>query len=171
MKVHDSMERDTLSPEPKAAEETGNARRRFLKNAIAAISLLTGAAVAAVAAISLLPKGKGRRREKLVALTEEENAPRRGAREIPYTFSEGGRTVQGKTILVQAPEGLIALSPSCTHFGCFVVWQEDSKEFHCPCHGGRYDMTGRNIDGPPPGPLARFPLERKDGTIYITVPL
>jgi Rieske Fe-S protein len=37
----------------------------------------------------------------------------------------------------------------------------------CPCHGGRYDLSGRNISGPPPAPLTRFPVTIQDGTAFI----
>ncbi|RME66309.1 MAG: hypothetical protein D6778_04940 [Nitrospirae bacterium] len=54
---------------------------------------------------------------------------------------------------------LYALSPVCTHLGCLVNWNYLKGEFQCPCHGGRYDIKGRVIGGPPPRPLTRLPLK------------
>ena len=145
-------------------------RRSFLKRAINGLAVLAGTAMAAVALLSLSPRCRESGREELVLLGDEDDAPRRGAREMPYSYEKVGRTVTGRVLLVQSPEGLIALSPSCTHLGCFVVWREEEKEFACPCHGGRYDSTGRNISGPPPAPLSRFAIERREGKLYVRMP-
>lgn len=46
-----------------------------------------------------------------------------------------------------------ALSATCTHLGCQVGWDAETKKFKCPCHGGVYDLTGKVLSGPPPRPL------------------
>lgn len=51
---------------------------------------------------------------------------------------------------------ILALSPVCTHLGCIVKWKEKEKEFLCPCHGGRFDVKGAVLGGPPPNPLPSF---------------
>ena len=55
-----------------------------------------------------------------------------------------------------------ALSPVCTHLGCMVRWDKIKQEFHCPCHGGKYNMFGQVIAGPPPAPLTSLPVRRSD---------
>jgi nitrite reductase/ring-hydroxylating ferredoxin subunit len=60
-----------------------------------------------------------------------------------------------------------------SHLGCIVTWDEEKKIFQCPCHDGRYDMEGRVISGPPPGPLKRHKTKIEDGKIFLateTVP-
>lgn len=49
--------------------------------------------------------------------------------------------------------GVEAVHGRCTHAGCRVAL--DGRAFVCPCHGGRYDLEGRPIAGPPPDPLPR----------------
>ena len=49
-----------------------------------------------------------------------------------------------------------AFSATCTHLDCIVGFQKDKSRLFCNCHGGAYDLTGRNISGPPPRPLAAF---------------
>jgi Rieske Fe-S protein len=49
-----------------------------------------------------------------------------------------------------------ALSATCTHLGCQVRWEADSKRFRCPCHGGVYDAQGHVVSGPPPRSLDRI---------------
>lgn len=72
-----------------------------------------------------------------------------------YAFMDGG---QAK-----------AISNTCTHLGCPAGWNADKNEFHCPCHGGVYDKTGKNIGGPPPAPLPAFTAKIENGDLYIEV--
>jgi menaquinol-cytochrome c reductase iron-sulfur subunit len=51
---------------------------------------------------------------------------------------------------------LLALSNTCTHMQCNVHWDDGRGQFLCPCHGGLYDMQGRNTGGPPPSPLPQW---------------
>ena len=55
----------------------------------------------------------------------------------------------------------------CTHMQCPVHWDDTIKQFLCPCHGGLYDISGKNVGGPPPKPLPQY-VHRIDGTtLYI----
>lgn len=65
------------------------------------------------------------------------------------------------------PDQPIVLSATCTHLGCTVRWDDQKREFACPCHGGRFDAEGKVIGGPPPRGLANLPAEIRDGDIYV----
>jgi Rieske Fe-S protein len=52
-----------------------------------------------------------------------------------------------------------AFSATCTHLACIVEFQKKQKRIWCNCHGGEYDLTGRNIGGPPPKPLTPFKVD------------
>lgn len=146
-------------------------KRSFLKGAINALGAFIALSIAAAGVATLLPAARGRRKEEFVPVADEDDAPRRGAREYTYTVEKDGRKREGRVLLVLSPEGLIALSPACTHLGCSVAWHRGKNEFLCPCHGGRYDISGRNIDGPPPAPLRRFPIAIRGGKVHIQVPV
>jgi len=49
-----------------------------------------------------------------------------------------------------------AFSATCTHLDCIVGFQKDRSRIFCNCHGGVYDLNGRNVSGPPPRPLTAF---------------
>lgn len=60
-------------------------------------------------------------------------------------------------ILVRAAdEKFYAFAATCTHLDCIVGYQKEQNRMWCNCHGGAYDMTGRNVAGPPPRPLAPY---------------
>ena len=44
--------------------------------------------------------------------------------------------------------GIHALSPTCTHVGCEVKWNNAELTWDCPCHGARYSYDGRVMNGP-----------------------
>ena len=49
-----------------------------------------------------------------------------------------------------------AFSATCTHLNCTVQYRADVKRIWCACHNGHFDLTGRNIAGPPPAPLESY---------------
>ncbi len=70
-------------------------------------------------------------------------------------------------------EDFVALSSTCPHLGCQVYWQNDKSRFFCPCHNGTFDAEGAATGGPPKEAnqfLARYPLEIRDGLLFIEVP-
>lgn len=50
---------------------------------------------------------------------------------------------------------LHALSPVCRHLGCDVAWNAAERTWDCPCHGSRYGIDGRVLNGPATEPLER----------------
>ena len=73
-------------------------------------------------------------------------------------------------ILVRLSEtDFAAYSQSCTHLMCPVNYQHEKKQFYCPCHEGYFSAEdGRVLAGPPPRPLPRYPVELRNGEIWIT---
>lgn len=72
-------------------------------------------------------------------------------------------TVEGQKVAVyKSPEGILhTLSPVCTHMNCLVGWNPTEKSWDCPCHGGRFDATGKVLNGPPVVDLAPVDLARE----------
>lgn len=72
-------------------------------------------------------------------------------------------------IIIKTQAGdLKAFSASCTHLDCIVQYDPNSKLIVCACHNGKYDLTGKNIAGPPPRPLEEFTVNVKGDDITVT---
>lgn len=53
---------------------------------------------------------------------------------------------------------ITALSPVCTHAGCIVNFNAAERSWDCPCHGGRFDTSGKVIAGPPQKALEQLDI-------------
>ena len=57
---------------------------------------------------------------------------------------------------------LFAVDIRCPHRGCELTWNDDEKSWDCPCHGSRFDYTGRRLSEPAKAalkPCEDFPQE------------
>ena len=72
-------------------------------------------------------------------------------------------------ILIKTDEGNFkAFSATCTHLDCIVQYKNDTKQIWCACHNGTYDLSGRNVSGPPPRPLEEYEVKIIKDEIVIT---
>jgi Rieske Fe-S protein len=63
----------------------------------------------------------------------------------------------------------VAMSNICTHLGCRVRWNDDQRQFFCPCHNASFDQAGEVVEGPPPKPLDRYEVKVEEDQLYIKV--
>jgi len=66
---------------------------------------------------------------------------------------------------------LSVVSAKCTHRGCEVGWNKDSRQFVCPCHGAAFAAGGKNLHGTTRRPeealpaLPFLPVVQKKGQV------
>ncbi len=72
-------------------------------------------------------------------------------------------------LLIRTAEGEYkALSATCTHLGCTVQYKSDQRRIWCACHNGQFDLSGRNIAGPPPRPLEAFEVHKQGEDLVVS---
>jgi cytochrome b6-f complex iron-sulfur subunit len=144
-------------------------RREFIKKAVYGAFVLLGLGFL-VPAVKLFTPVNSRDKELVFfPLIAEDELPRAGVKKAELAVTVSGKEKKTRVFLVFSPEGPAVFSATCSHLGCLVNYNKEKHEFVCPCHGGRYDLAGRNIAGPPPAPLMRFPIKMQDGMVFVGV--
>jgi len=144
-----------------AENRTPTGRRRFL-NAVWAFFGLIAAAEFGWVGLSFLNSRKERNRP-----VETERVVTAGPLE---RFKPGTVTAipNGGFYLARLEDGgFLALSRTCTHLGCSIPWNEEKKQFICPCHGSTFDLTGEVLTAPAPRPLDIYPTRIENGVVKV----
>jgi len=72
-------------------------------------------------------------------------------------------------ILIRLPSGeWRAFSAVCTHLQCTVQYRSDLEQIWCPCHNGHFDLSGKNVSGPPPAPLEAYDAIVKGDDVVVS---
>jgi Rieske Fe-S protein len=72
-------------------------------------------------------------------------------------------------IVIRTPEGVVkAFTAVCTHLQCTVHYRPTYHDIFCPCHGGRYNLNGVPVAGPPPRPLTEYVVHERGGDIIVS---
>ncbi len=89
--------------------------------------------------------------------------------EIPPNSGKIFRFGSKPGIIIHNQQGeYVAFSAICTHLDCTVQYRSDFKHIWCACHNGHFDLTGKNISGPPPRPLEAYKVDIRDEDIVVT---
>ena len=149
-------------------------RRQFFARVVKTIQAAIGGTLGVVLGGSIVSPSLMRREERWLPAGSlsglADNAPTpialRVVREDGYSQIVERRVV----FLVKTGESSVtALDPTCTHLGCRVSWDAETRELKCPCHGGVYDHLGGVKAGPPPTPLSRLSTRVDGDKVFIQV--
>jgi cytochrome b6-f complex iron-sulfur subunit len=134
--------------------ETPLSRRRFLGKAALGCAAGAGALAAAAALRSVVPSLT--RTQKVFSVGQLTDFPINTFTLLP----------EHKVFILRDHEGVRAVSAVCTHLGCVLKRFED--EFRCPCHGSRFENSGRVLSGPAPSSLPWFRVDlAPDGQLRV----
>ena len=61
-----------------------------------------------------------------------------------------------------------AFAATCTHLNCTVQYRPDEQIILCACHRGMFDLTGKNIAGPPPRPLEAYAVRVQGQDVVVS---
>jgi Rieske Fe-S protein len=137
-------------------------RRRFLNWMMGTSAACLAVAVLYPVIRYLIPPEAGESAASSVALDIRPDAVRPNSGQI---FKFGNRP----GILVRTSSGeLRAFSATCTHLNCIVQYREDLGHIWCACHNGHFDLTGVNVQGPPPRPLERYEVNIRGDQIVVS---
>ncbi|MFJ9781221.1 Rieske (2Fe-2S) protein [Amycolatopsis sp. NPDC101161] len=140
-------------------------RRRVVRTAgIAAASLAAGVGIDRLVRAPATPQQQQEPGEwRTVAASKD--VPEGGLREFELD------TVTG--FVQRTPEGLRAVSSTCTHLGCRLRLANPERQLVCPCHGATFALTGEIVRYDLPveiPPLPVFEAREQDGDIQIYTP-
>lgn len=152
---------EVVEGEEKNYQSTALPRRKFV-NLLLGGGLLTtlGAIFAPIINFVIPPKVQESTQSSVVAAK---------VGELPLNSGKIFRFGSKPGILVrtQADE-YVAFTAICTHLQCTVQYRPDFKHIWCACHNGHFDLTGKNIAGPPPRPLEAYKVDIRDEDIVVT---
>jgi cytochrome b6-f complex iron-sulfur subunit len=74
-------------------------------------------------------------------------------------YPEGSSTIRLDipAVIFNHQGRIVAYSLTCTHLGCTIGIEAEG--FLCPCHGSRYDLDGKVLEGPAQEPLKMLHVE------------
>jgi cytochrome b6-f complex iron-sulfur subunit len=142
-------------------DEPQQIHRRSFLNALLGITTVgwLGSILFPIIEFFKIPPSKEEEPDSVVAANIKNLKPNEG-----IVFKFGSQPA----LLVLGPDGqLRAFSAVCTHLDCTVKYRPDMQKIHCACHGGTYDLNGRNISGPPPRPLTPFRVVQKGDDVIV----
>ena len=150
----------------------GIERRAFHLSVIYGLWTVIGAAMSIPAAIYLLFPPRAKKRPEWVEVGDiahvRENAPEEMV--FRRTRIDGWKITSEKSTawVVRASEkDVVAFAPQCTHLGCAYHWDEQHKEFLCPCHTSTFALDGRVLTGPAPRALDRYRIKVEGSKLWI----
>ena len=154
-----AWEKGGQTPGPPGLDTTG--RRRFL-------DYLLGTSVVATLGAIFYPIFKFMSPPPIIEAMQNSVVAAKLS-EVPVNSGKIFKFGSKPGILIRTPSGeLKAFSAVCTHLECIVQYRNDTKQIWCACHNGQYNLSGKNIGGPPPRPLEEYKVNTRGDDIVVS---
>ncbi|MCP4724052.1 MAG: Rieske (2Fe-2S) protein [bacterium] len=141
-------------PEPGIARVN---RRGFISKALVGVGAAFGLELGYAGFRLMATKPVGEKKPVQLSLSQLPEDSR-------MTVLYGGNKVE---VIRDEAGRITALSMVCTHLGCLVIWKDEEKTYHCPCHDAYFDGAGNVVSGPPTQPLEEIPVTVSGNTVTI----
>jgi Rieske Fe-S protein len=146
-------------PETSGVDPTG--RRRFLDYLLGTSALATLGAIVYPIFRFMTPPTVVESAASTVVAAKLAEVPKNSGKIFKFGNKPG--------LIVRTETGeLKAFSAVCTHLECIVQYRPDTKQIWCACHNGQYNLSGKNVGGPPPRPLEEFQVNTRGDDIVVT---
>jgi menaquinol-cytochrome c reductase iron-sulfur subunit len=157
---------DNVQPLPPDVAESPS-RRRFQIGAIYGMMAAISAAIGLPTLAYLLIPGKVHKKDDWIEVGDLTRITPGVPFELTFRRNrvDGWKVISEKStawVVKTADNQVTAFGPQCTHLGCAYHWEQDKKEFLCPCHTSLFTIDGKVAAGPAPRPLDRYQT-RVDG--------
>ncbi len=153
-------------------------RREFCTHACRAVSLAALGGVVASAlegcatgggpgspdSVPALPTVSGTGANGVVTVAVDSTSPLASPGSAALVQFSGGLLLVART----SQDAFTAFNSTCTHAACTVSGFAGGT-FICPCHGSRFDTSGRVVNGPAFAPLRSFATRFDGTTLSITL--
>lgn len=147
-------------------------RRSFLAVLPLGVLGVVGASMTMAAKSSLAPQDAASTDEawKTVGDISELAGEEPIEKTIAVTCRSGwSKTVEDVSVYVLPQNDNKVLSSVCPHEGCPVVWDDESKNFLCPCHDSYFSARGKRLTGPSTKDLTEYESRVEDRKLQIKV--
>ncbi|MCX6616572.1 MAG: ubiquinol-cytochrome c reductase iron-sulfur subunit [Acidobacteria bacterium] len=154
------------------AENQGSSRRALLLGWIYGLGALMGLAFAVPAAIYLCFPPRSRKTPDWVQAGDLTQLDLGQPQQLTFrrTGTDGWKIAAEKATawcVKTSDRDVIAFSPWCTHLGCAYHWDEQKKQFLCPCHGSVFGIDGKVLAGPAPRSLDRYEVKLENNAVWL----
>lgn len=148
-------------------------RRSFVKIVTASLGSLMAAVVGLPAIQYFISPALGKEnKEQWISLGPIENYPLNTPTLFTFTITkvngwERSSMSYGAFVLREENKDPIVYSDVCTHLSCRVYWDQEIREYVCPCHAAFFDIQGDVVSGPPPRPLDQYEIKIEENQLFI----
>ena len=74
---------------------------------------------------------------------------------------------ESQVFIYKSDKDIDVYNAHCTHMGCVLHFNEEKKQFNCPCHKSRFDIDGTKLRGPAKRDLDRTAFKIRNRTLHI----